>query len=176
MFKEMRNGHFCMSDINLVAALCTETWPIQPDGKVDYEDVMPALEHGFTYVREFTVNRRKDMPSVQGGAKGFAYYSPNVPKQFAVEEKKPVVMFAIRPLRGAFGLHERKVKMWHSGRLMVNGPQYAAKHRELLMQVRDFLTRYRDLDGSEVQTDKKSGDLLVVKTDGTMANVGVAND
>jgi hypothetical protein len=172
MFKEMRNGHFCMSDINLVSALCTESWPIQPDGKVDCEDVLPPLEHGFTYVREFTVSRRKDFPGIQGPSAGFAYYSKDIPKQFATDEKKPVVMFAIRPLRGAFGLHERKVAMWHAGRLMVNGPQYAAKHRELLMQVRDYLARYRDLDGADVETPGTAGDLLVVRTDGTMANVG----
>jgi len=172
MFKEMRNGHFCLSDINLVAALTTETWPIGRDGKVDFEDVQPALEHGFTYVREFRVKRRKDFPNTQGANQGFGYYNQQLPDEFAVEEAKPVVMFAVRPLRGAFALHERKVSGWHQGRLMVNGPQYAAKHRELLMQVRDYLQRYRDKDGAQTDTQRMGGDLLVVRPDGTMANAG----
>jgi len=90
-------------------------------------------------------------------------------------ETKPVVMFAVRPLRGTSGLHAKKVSMWHNGRLMVNGPAYAVKHRELLMMVRDYLARYKDRQGAETQASKVGGDLLVVRSDGTMAEVGNGN-
>jgi hypothetical protein len=173
MFKEDRNGHYCMSDVNLVAALTTPTWPIQPDGKVDMNDEQPALELGFVYVHEFEQKRRKDF---EGSTQpGFAYYSASLPREHAVVETKPVVMFAVRPLRGTFGLHAKKVSMWHNGRLMVNGPAYAVKHRELLMMVRDYLARYKDRQGAETQASKVGGDLLVVRSDGTMAEVGNGN-
>lgn len=173
MFKEIRRGHYCMSDVNLVAALTTPTCPIGPDGKVDLRDEQPALELGFIYIHEVKARKRKSFDGVE--PEGLAYYNDKLPAEHSTEEIKPVVMFAVRPLRGTFNLHEKKVERWHAGRIMVNGPKYAIKHRELLMLVRDYIARYRDRQGAPTQTNRQGGDLMVVREDGTMADVGDKN-
>ncbi len=159
-FRERKNGCWCFSDINIVAALTTESGIIK--GKeVDTRALLPPVEWSFSYVKLVPVRRPKKIPKGDPRRGRFDHGVPN-PKRDDVMYK-PVIMFALAPFRGSFALHEQKLALWHSGHIMMT-KDYPLRHRELLNDVHELLDEYRkQLRSKRAEVEKKHGEYTIAE-------------
>lgn len=141
-YVEQKDGCWCCSDINIVAALMNETGVLR-GGTVDVLRRMPAIEYSHAYVKAVDlieqVPRDGHQPPPRKGHLMRQDEGGPAPGQRKVT--RPVVMFALKPFRGTFTLHRKKRRLWFRGKLWVP-PHYAVDHRVLLDRVPELLGEY----------------------------------
>lgn len=142
---EVLNGHWCHSDVNIVAALTSPNFVIRGT-VIDVDHRLEPLEVEYSYVK---------MVAPRGG-RGRHRKVPGLMVETGRTEGEeggriPVVMFALKPHRGRFGLHKYKLKLWHRGALYADTKDYAGKHRRLLDEVKAQLRRKEGELGEELE-------------------------
>lgn len=140
-YSEEKNGCWCHSDINIIAALINENSVMRSNGEVDVARRLPPIEFDHAYVKAFDVVEPvpRDDPRPKDGYLLYQNEGEQRPGQRVVT--RPVVMFALKPYKGLFALHRKKKRLWFKGRLWVP-PHYAVDHRVLLEQVPVVLGEY----------------------------------
>lgn len=146
------NGEYVFGDIYFATALACQNG-VRVDGVVDYGPdgrVLPAAELSRVYVE--VIERRKRAKKRGGGGKKsrghLEYAGPDGQQEFRIV-RVPVVMFAFKPYKGNFGLHELKQDLWHSADLHTPDKVYALEHAVLRHKISRAVGKFKRLTGKK---------------------------
>jgi hypothetical protein len=153
------NGEYVFGDIYFATALACENG-VRVDGVVDYGPdgrVLPAAELSRVYIE--VIERRKRVKKRGGGGMPGAgkrqkprghleYAGPDGQPKFRTV-RVPVVMFAFKPYKGNFGLHELKQELWHSADLHTPDKTYALEHAVLRHKISRTVEKFRRQTGKK---------------------------
>jgi len=149
--REITNGYWCHSDVNVVSALMSPNHVIH-GGDIDPNHTLQPIELAYSYVKWVPPRKKRPHSTV-----------PGMVHSIEAEEGElvPVVMFALKPFRGGFGLHQYKFQLWHRGGLYADTRHYAGTHRRLLEEVRAQLARAKEERGREMQARREGASYIL---------------